>query len=103
MLGNFSGFCCHLLTFSKNSSRNTISVPNGLDTDQDRQNVGPDLGQNCLVRLSADEKVTASKERVKRVVLTIGAKSTVILTHESGVGQTFSSNIKKNMTIFRSK
>ena len=27
----------------------------------DRQSVGPDLGPNCLQRLSADDKVTASK------------------------------------------
>ena len=27
---------------------------NGLNPDQDRQNVGPDLGPNCLHRLSAD-------------------------------------------------
>ena len=29
---------------------------NGLDTDQDRRSVGPDLGPNCLQRLSADDK-----------------------------------------------
>ena len=29
-------------------------MSNGLDPDQDRQNVGPDLGPNCLQRLSAD-------------------------------------------------
>ena len=29
---------------------------NGLDPDQDRQNVGPDLGPNCLQTLSADNK-----------------------------------------------
>ena len=38
MLGNFSCFCCLLLTFfkikfSKNYFRNTIRVSNGLDTD----------------------------------------------------------------------
>ena len=33
-----------------------IRVSNGLDPDQDRQNVGPDLGPNCLQRLSADDK-----------------------------------------------
>ena len=41
MLGNFSCFCCRLLTFfrnftfSMNSFRNTISVSNGLDPHQD--------------------------------------------------------------------
>ena len=38
---------------------------NGLDPDQDRHYVGPDLGSNCLRCLSADDKVAASKERVK--------------------------------------
>ena len=37
----------------------------GLDPDQDRRSVGPDLGPICLQRLSADDKVDASKEIVK--------------------------------------
>ena len=41
-------------------------MSNSLDPDQDRRFVGPDLGINCLQRLSAvTTKVTASKERVK--------------------------------------
>ena len=69
MLGNFSCLCCRLLTFFKiffvkNDFRNTIRVLSGLDPDQDRCFVGPDLGPNCLQRLSADAKVFASKERV---------------------------------------
>ena len=35
---------------------NTIRVSNSLDPDQARQYVGPDLGPNCLQRLSADNK-----------------------------------------------
>ena len=35
---------------------NTIWVSNSLDPDQARHFVGPDLGQNCLQRLSADNK-----------------------------------------------
>ena len=31
-------------------------MSNNLDLDQDRHFVGPDLGPNCLQRLSADEK-----------------------------------------------
>ena len=42
--------------FSKNSFRNTNRVSNGLDPDQNRHSVGPDLGLNCLQRLSADDK-----------------------------------------------
>ena len=30
-------------------------MSNSLDPDQDRQNVGPDLGPICLQRLSADD------------------------------------------------
>ena len=44
------------LTFSKYSFRNTIRVSNYLDPDQDRHFVGPDLGSNCLQRLSAEDK-----------------------------------------------
>ena len=41
-------------TFSKSSFRNIFRVSNSLDPDHTRQNVGPDLGPNCLQRLSAD-------------------------------------------------
>ena len=71
MLGNFSCFCCHLLTFffnSRNSFRNTIRVLNGLDKDQNRcsQLLSSNLGPNCLKRLSPDDKVAATKERDKK-------------------------------------
>ena len=51
-------FFCRLLffsklTFLKNSFRNTIRVANSLDPDQARHFVGPELGPNCLQRLSA--------------------------------------------------
>ena len=54
-------FCCFStaifkINFSKNSFRYTIRVLNSLDPDQDRHSVGPDLGPNCLQRLSADNK-----------------------------------------------
>ena len=38
----------------KKKFRNTIRVPNSLDPDQDKQNVGPDLGPNCFQMLSLD-------------------------------------------------
>ena len=44
------------LTFSKKSFRISIRVSNSLDPDQACQFVGPDLGPNCLQRLSADYK-----------------------------------------------
>ena len=42
--------------------RNTIRVSSSLDPDQARHFVWPDLGPNCLQRLSAED---ASKKRVK--------------------------------------
>ena len=42
-------------TLSKNCFRNTIRVANSLDLDQAWYIVGPDLGPNCLHRLSADD------------------------------------------------
>ena len=45
------------LTISKNSLRNTIRVSNGLDPDQDRHSVGPDLDPNCLERISAVDEI----------------------------------------------
>ena len=36
--------------FKKQSFGNTIRVSKGLDPDQDRHFVGPDLGPNCLQR-----------------------------------------------------
>ena len=62
MLGNFSCFCCGLLTFFKLNFFNKIfsgTLPecqNSLDPDQDIYSVGPDLGPNCLQRLSGDDK-----------------------------------------------
>ena len=45
------------LTFSKNYfNAETTSVSNILDPDQAQRLVGPDLGSNCLQRLSADDK-----------------------------------------------
>ena len=38
---------------SKNSFRNTMST--SLGPDQDRHSVSPDLGPNCLKRLSAND------------------------------------------------
>ena len=55
---NFSCFRCRLLSFSNypfQTFRITIRVSDGLDPDQDFI-VDPDLGPNCLQRLSADDK-----------------------------------------------
>ena len=42
-------------TFLKNYFRNTIRVANSLDPDQAQHFVEPDLGPNCLQKLSADD------------------------------------------------
>ena len=54
--GDFFFFSFFKLSFSKKSFRNTIRVSNSLDPDQARHFVGPDLGPNCLQRLSAEDK-----------------------------------------------
>ena len=53
MLGNFSCFFLSSTDFLKinvfqNKLRNAIRVSNGLEPDQGRHFVGPDLGPNCL-------------------------------------------------------
>ena len=40
----------------KKSFGNTVRVSNGLDPDQARRIVGPDLGPSCLQKFSADDK-----------------------------------------------
>ena len=50
--------------FKKKKNRNTIIVPNSLDPDQARHFVGPDLGPNCLPKLSADDKFATSRHTV---------------------------------------
>ena len=76
MLGNFACFfvicgffcCCFFwkVTFSKKPFKSTIRASNSLDPDQARYFVDPDLDPNCLQRLSADDKVATSGERVKK-------------------------------------
>ena len=43
------------LNFSKSSFRYTMRVSNSLDPDKARHVVGPNLGPNCLQKLSADD------------------------------------------------
>ena len=60
-LCNCSCFCC-LIFFKinffekKNLSETLFSVSNGLDPDWGKRSVSPDLGSNCLQRLSAYHK-----------------------------------------------
>ena len=50
---------------SKYYFRKNISVSNILEPDQARRIVGPDLGPKCLQRLSADDKIDTSRQRVE--------------------------------------
>ena len=75
MLGNFSCLCCCLLTFfkiiffSKYSFKITIRVSYCLDLDLYQHYVSPDLGPNCLGRLSGDNKsLLARKELGKQYI-----------------------------------
>ena len=58
-------FQTFVINFSKNSFRNTISVPNRLDPGKDRHSVGPDLGLTVCKGYQQMTKVAASKEKVK--------------------------------------
>ena len=53
-------FCCLLiffkLKFFTNSFRDKFRVSNSLDPDEAKQNIGPDLGPNCLQRLSEGDR-----------------------------------------------
>ena len=54
---------------------NTIRKSKGMDQDQDRHHVGPDLRPNCLQRLSADAKIAVSKkELIVHVQLSCGTR-----------------------------
>ena len=50
----FHAFTFFKINFSKNSFKNItrMSNLNGLDLDQDQHSISPDLGPNCLQRLS---------------------------------------------------
>ena len=61
MLGNFACFfvVCDFffnLIFSQKNLSGISSMSNSLDPDQARHFVGPELGPNCLERLSSDDE-----------------------------------------------
>ena len=49
-------YCCAIFNSQNAGFFITIWVSNSLDPDQARHFVRPDLGPNCLQRLSADDK-----------------------------------------------
>ena len=46
-----------------------MGVINGLDSDQDQQNVSPDLGPKLFAKFISRRHVTVSMERVKARIL----------------------------------
>ena len=56
-----------LLTFSKNSFRNTIRVSNSLDPDRDRHSVVPDLGPNYLHIISRRQKLLLARRELMAI------------------------------------
>ena len=60
MLGSFHAFLLSAdffskSTFSKNYFKNNIRVSNSLDPDQAQHFVRPNLGPNCLQKLSSED------------------------------------------------
>ena len=47
---------------SKSTFSKILSMSNSLDPDQAQHFAGPDLGQNCLQRLTADNKSSLADE-----------------------------------------
>ena len=72
------------LTFSKNPFSNTIRVSNGLDPDQDRHSVGPDLGPNFLQSLSADDKLLLARQELCFSIISCLVR-TVLATRFPGI------------------
>ena len=56
LLLSSADFLFKIYLFSKKSFMKTIGKSKGMDQNQDRHHVGPDLRPNCLQRLSADSK-----------------------------------------------
>ena len=80
LLGYFAGFSCRLLnfsksTFSKKTFSNIIIVSNCLDSDQTRRHVGPELGRNCLKRISADDTCRSSETITMSQLKTVVSRS----------------------------
>ena len=79
MLGNFASFCRLMIFVFKinviTSQKCLSDIPynirllQSLDPDQDRHNVGPDLGLNCLQRLSANDKIRRHQGKRQRGIL----------------------------------
>ena len=60
-------------------------MSNSLDPAQARHFVGPDLGPNCLQRLTADNKSHPSRQRVKYNNLPIGQRPIALLDSSKSI------------------
>ena len=56
------------LTFSMYSFWNTIKLFNSLDSDQTQHFVWPDLGPNCLQKLSTDDKSQLAGKELRKTI-----------------------------------
>ena len=87
-------------TFSKNSFWNTIRVSNSLDSDQARLFVGPDLGPNCLQRLSAGDDT--SRQNANTTV-TCQITMNPCQEHDALITSAVAENISTNNHLLRIK
>ena len=76
MLGNFSCFCCRLLTFfkiyqnlifQKKIFQEHYQCDRCVDPDQDQHFVWPDLGPYFLQRLAADNKSPLARKELRGI------------------------------------
>ena len=61
-------------------------MSNGLDPDQDQHLVSPDLGPNCLQRLSADKEIKwplARRQFIPVGPLAVGSKEGITVLSET--------------------
>ena len=69
MLGNSSADFSSKIYVFFNSFKSTIRVSNSFDLDHAQHVAGPDLGPNCLQRLSADD---SSRQRIQPKINSLG-------------------------------
>ena len=74
LLGDCSCFSASTDFFFKSSvfTEKPLSVSNSLDPDQARQNVGPDLGPNCLQWLSVDTTLVGKELNIYQIKIFSG-------------------------------
>ena len=76
LLGNFNCFCWHLLTFYK---INFLRVSKQFRSRSDPTKVGPNLGTNCLQKLS--EKTSVKLNASKKLNILTGQNHKIAIHH----------------------